>query len=297
MRKKYIHYLQAILFMCPSIVILVLFVYKPLASSLGYAFVNFENFIPKEFVGFDNFRKIFGDKVFWNSLQLTFKWVLMNALLPTVLGLLFAVLLEFLTKRQILTEISRVMLFMPQMMSLVAVGLLWKLIYDPNIGMISGLAALLGFKGKLNILGNVNYALYYSFIPVIWQSAGFSMVIFSAALQGVSQDILEAAVTEGATKCQQIRFVMIPSIMNTILTVISINMITGFKAFDLLYTLTKGGPGTSTNISAIYSYTQAFQSYRFDYASAVMVMLLAAVIVMLVIFNLITKPIKKKYGT
>lgn len=294
--KKRKLYLQAVMFLLPSLIILILFVYKPLLSSLWYAFVDFENFKPNRFVGLDNYRFVFGNKVFWNSLQLTFKWVFMNALLPTFAGLILSILIDVLIEKRRAAEVSRTILFLPQMMSLVAVGLLWRLVYDPNIGMISGILQLSGVKGKVNILGDVQNALYYSFIPVLWQSMGFSMVIFSAALQGISTDIIEAAKTEGANKYQLVRYIMFPSIITTVFTVISINMISGFKAFDLLYTLTKGGPGTATQISAIYSYNQAFQSYRFDYASVIQSVLLAAVILMVVLYNMATRPVQEKYS-
>ncbi len=295
-KKKVVSLIQAIIFMLPAAVLLIIFVYGPLVSSIGYSFTKFENFKPVDFVGLKNFRTAFEDKLFWNSIVLTFKWVILNTLLPTLVGLCLAILLEFFTKRRIFTNVSRTVLFMPMMMSLVSVGLLWALIYDSNIGIIPGVLKMLGYTGKFNVFAKANHALYVAFIPVIWQSAGFSMVIFSAAAQGISRDIIEASLVEGATKMQQVKYVMFPAMMNTIIMVMMINMISGFKAFDLLYTLTKGGPGSSTNITAIYSYNQAFASFRFDYSSAIMVLLLVCVIVFLLLFSLITKPIKKKYS-
>lgn len=296
MKSKKKAVVLAFLFLLPAIILMVVFVYGPLVKSLGYAFMKFENFKPSEWIGIKNFQTAFEDKLFLNSIVLTFKWVLMNTLLPTMAGLCLAFLLEFFTKNQTITNTARTVLFMPMMMSLVSVGLLWALIYDSNIGILAGLVKAVGYKGKVNVFSNVDTALYVAFIPVIWQSAGFSMVIFSAAVQGISKDIIEASLLDGASKLQQIKSVMLPSIINTITMVMMINMISGFKAFDLLYTLTRGGPGASTNITAVYSYSQAFSSFRFDYSSAIMVLLLVCVILFLLLFFAVTNPIKKKYS-
>lgn len=287
----------AIAFLLPSMVLLVMFVYGPLVSSFGYAFTKFENFAPIEFVGLKNFMNAFNTKQFWNALQLTFKWVALNTFLPTFFGMVLALLMEFFTKRRVFVGITRTILFIPMMMSLVAVGILWSLVFDPNIGIIGGVAKALGYPGKINMFADTSLAIVSAFIPIIWKDAGFSMVIFSAAAQGISKDVIEASVVEGASKMEQIRHIMLPSMMNTCITVLLINMISGFKAFDMLYALTRGGPGAATNVMAIYSYEQAFTSFKFDYSSAIMTVQFVCVVAFIVLFNLLTIPIKKKYST
>jgi ABC-type sugar transport system permease subunit len=294
--KKIADTVQAYLFMFPAIVILVIFVYGPLITSFGYSFYSFKDFRPDNFVGLKNFRESFSDILFINSIKLTFQWVLLNALFPTAAGLLLALLMEFFTKRLILINVSRTILFMPMMMSLVSVGLLWRLIYDPNIGMIIGILKWVCINIRFNAFANPKTALVISYIPVLWQGAGFSMVIFSAAFQGIPVDVVEVSMLEGANKFQQAKYIMIPMIIGTIMMVFMINMISGFKAFDLLYVLTKGGPGASTNITAIYSYNQAFWSYRFEYSSAIMLLLFFCVIVFLGFFTFISRRLTEKFG-
>lgn len=296
-RKKLLSNLQAWLFMLPAIALLATFVFGPLFTSFGYSLMRFENFLPTEFVGFKNFKTAFSLQMFWNSLQLTFKWVVMNMLFPTFCGLFLALLMEFYTKKQVFTGLTRTILFMPMMMSLVAAGVLWAMVFDPSIGIIAGLFKMLNITTKFNAFGNASTSLYFAFIPIIWKDSGFSMVVFSAAAQGVSKDMIEASIVEGASKMQRIRFVMVPSMMSTLVTVLLINMISGFKAFDMLFALTRGGPGAATNVMAVYAYEQAFTSYLFDYASAVMTLQLGCVIIFILIFNLLMKPIKKKYST
>jgi ABC-type sugar transport system permease subunit len=288
--------IQAYLFLLPAILLLIAFVYGPLFTSIGYSFSSFENFQPKNFVGLANYKAAFTNGLFWNSISLTFKWVIMNTLLPTFIGLLLALLIEAFIKNDSIAAITRTILFMPMLMSLVAVGILWSLMYDPNIGIVAGVLKAFGINQRVYLYANQNLAIYVAFIPLLWQSSGFAMVIFAADLQGISKDIIEAAVVEGATKSQQIRYIMVPGIMGTIINVLSINMITGFKAFDLIYSLTKGGPGASTNITALYAYDQAFNSFRFDYSSAVMVVLFIFAIMFLLLFQLLVKPLKKRYS-
>lgn len=288
--------LQAYMFMVPAAVLLLVFVYGPLFTSISYSFSSFKNFKPDGFVGLDNYKAAFSNKMFWNSIQLTFKWVVMNTIIPTFIGLILALLMETLIKKRVFITITRTVLFMPMLMSLITVGILWSLIYDPNIGVVSGFLKAIGITDRMYVYSNLDAAIYVAFIPIVWQSTGFSLVIFSAALQGLSKDIIEASVVEGASKSQQMFYIMIPGIMGTIITVLMINMISGFKAFDLIYSLTKGGPGASTNITAIYAYDQAFNSFRFDYSSAIMVVLFVFVLIFMAVLLLLTKPLKKRFN-
>ena len=287
--------ITAILFMLPAAIVLVTFVYGPLVSSFGYSLFSFKNFAPDVFIGLNNFREAFADQLFRNSIMLTFQWVLLNTLFPSTVGLILALLMELFTKRRLFTEVSRTILFMPMMMSLVSVGLLWRLIYDSNIGIITGVLRWAGVTVRFNAFSNPKTALMVSYLPVLWQGSGFSMVIFSAALQGIPRDIIEASMVEGTSKLQQVKSIFIPMIIGTIMMVLMVNMISGFKAFDLLYVLTRGGPGASTNITAIYAYNQAFWSYRFEYASAIMVTLFLSVIVFLALFTSVSRVITRKF--
>jgi raffinose/stachyose/melibiose transport system permease protein len=287
---------QAYLFLLPAIVFMGVFLYRPMIESIRYSFMNFKNFLPNGYVGFSNYIYLFHDPQFRNGIILTFQWALLNALLPTVVGLVLALMLEFFTRSRRLAGISRTILFMPQMMSLVAVGLLWSLLYDTNIGVITGFMKVLGIPGKFFPYANTDIALYVAFIPVIWYGAGFSMVVFSAALQGISRDVIESSMVEGAKKLQQILYIFLPGIVKTITMLVTINLISGFKAFDLIYVLTGGGPGTVTEVASVYAYKKAFVSYRFDFSSATMTCLLLCVIVFILILNAISRRAEERFG-
>jgi ABC-type sugar transport system permease subunit len=253
---------------------------------------------PDKFVWLENYKILFADGIFWNSIRITIQWAFMAAIIPGFVGLILALLLEFRTKNMILSGITRTVLFMPMMMSGVAVGLLWSLIYNPSMGIINGIMTRLGLSSlanPVNLLGNGTTALFAAFFTTVWQTSGLSMVTFSAALQNVPDDIIEASMIDGATKIQQIRHISIPSIVGNITTIITVNLIGGFKAFDILMVLTGGGPGTSTLSTSLYMYRQGFFALKFDYAAVMQVMLFICVTIFVVIFNFLLNKVNERY--
>lgn len=291
---KYKNSKSAYLYLLPAVTLIVIFVLIPLVQTIGYAFCRFDGIRIDKFVGFDNFKVLFKDKIFRNSLGLTFLWAAMSAVVPGGVGLILAILLEYRTGSRFVTGICRVILFMPMMLSMVAVGMLWSLIYNPNLGLLSGLTQALGW-GSVDALGNSHTAIFAAFVTTVWQGSGFSMVIFSAALQGVSRDVIEAGMIDGANKFQQIRYISIPGIMGTVSTVFVINMINGFKAFDILQVLTEGGPANSTLITSLYMYRQAFFAFKYDYASAMSTILFLCIIVFTILGNRLNTKVNEKY--
>lgn len=285
------------LYLLPALLVLSVFIYYPVLKGFGYSFSKFKDFVPVEFVGFQNYIDAFKNDQFRSSITSTLIWVLMTATVPTFTGLMLAIMVYYQTKGRIVSGIARTILFMPMMMSAVAVGLLWSLIYNPLLGLLNQLLHLVGaipLGTYVGFLENPTTAIYEAFVPLVWQSAGFSMVIFSAALQAVPLDIREAAVLDGASKSKEIRYIMLPFMTATIVTVITVNMISGFKAFDLLNVLTRGGPADSTMIVSLYMYRQAFWSLKFGYSSAVAVILFLSILVSVALFGLIAKKLVMK---
>ena len=271
---------------------LVAFVYYSILTGFGYSFSKFRDFAPAGFVGLQNYVDAFNNDDFINSIRSTLIWVLMTATIPTFAGLLLAILVYYQTQGRVVSGVARTILFMPMMMSAVAVGLLWSLIYNPLLGLLNQLLHLIKAIPAgtyIGFLENPTTALYEAFVPMVWQSAGFSMVIFSAALQGIPVDIREAAVLDGASKLKEIRHIVIPFISPTIVSLVTVNMISGFKAFDLLNVLTHGGPADSTMIVSLYMYKQAFSAWKYGYSSAVAVVLFISILASVFLFSLIAR--------
>ena len=268
---------------------LAVFVYSSILTGFGYSFSKFKDFAPAGFVGFRNYVDAFNNDDFLNSIKSTLIWVLMTATIPTFAGLWLAILVYYQTRGRLVSGVARTILFMPMMMSAVAVGLLWSLIYNPLLGLLNQLLHLIELIPAgtyVGFLENPNTALYEAFVPMVWQSAGFSMVIFSAALQGIPIDMREAAVLDGASKIKEIWHIVLPFIVPTIVSLVTVNMISGFKAFDLLNVLTHGGPADSTMIVSLYMYKQAFSAWKYGYSSAVAVVLFMSILVSVLLFSL-----------
>ena len=280
------------LYLLPAVFMLVAFVYYSILTGFGYSFSKFRDFAPAGFVGIQNYVDAFNNDDFINSIRSTLIWVLMTATIPTLAGLVLAILVYYQTQGRVVSGVARTILFMPMMMSAVAVGLLWSLIYNPLLGLLNQLLHLIKAIPAgtyVGFLENPTTALYEAFVPMVWQSAGFSMVIFSAALQGIPVDIREAAVLDGASKIKEIRHIVLPFISPTIVSLVTVNMISGFKAFDLLNVLTHGGPADSTMIVSLYMYKQAFSAWKYGYSSAVAVVLFISILASVFLFSLIAK--------
>ena len=280
------------LYLFPAFFMLSVFIYYSIVTGFGYSFSKFRDFAPAGFVGIQNYVDAFNNDDFINSIQSTLIWVLMTATIPTFAGLWLAILVYYQTQGRIVSGVARTILFMPMMMSAVAVGLLWSLIYNPLLGLLNQLLHLIRAIPSgtyVGFLENPSTALYEAFVPMVWQSAGFSMVIFSAALQGIPIDVREAAVLDGASKIKEIRHIVVPFILPTIVSLITVNMISGFKAFDLLNVLTHGGPADSTMIVSLYMYKQAFSAWKYGYSSAVAVVLFMSILISVFLFSLVAK--------
>jgi ABC-type sugar transport system permease subunit len=190
-----------------------------------------------------------------------------------VTALILALLLEFVVRSAKWRAVARTVLFIPMTISSVAVGLLFALFYNPLMGVINNLAMSFGVLSTLDLLGNSKTTVIAIFAVAVWQWSGFGMVIFCAALQSLPSELLDAARIDGAGTLRTIRYVVIPLLLPTYFVVMTINVIGGFKAFDLIYVMTAGGPAGASETTSIFLYKQAFVLHKFGYASAVAIVL------------------------
>jgi ABC-type sugar transport system permease subunit len=294
-RRNYTPYL----FILPALAMLIVFLYYPIVQALGISFNVWNGMGPKKFVGAGNYINLFTDKTFWHSMRLTFLWVVLSTVILPIGGLILAMLIEYTAKARLLAGISRTVLFMPMMMSLVAVGLLWSLIFNPTMGLLNALLVKMHLMDPMNpltLLGKANTAIFAAFVPAVWQWSGFGMVIISAALMNIPTELLEAAAVDGAGKSKQFFRIILPLLMPTVFTCATINMIGGFKAFDLIYTMTAGGPGDATMVTALYIFRQAFVDHKFGYATAQAVILFITIFIFTFAFNKLNDKVRDSVG-
>jgi ABC-type sugar transport system permease subunit len=284
--------ISAYLFVLPAAVLMAVFIIYPLVSSVFLSLTNWSGLGTRNFIGLENYRTLLKDPVFWNSIRLQFTWSMLSVVFLALFGFLLALIVELFVPVKTLIPVFRTILFMPMMMSLVCVGLLWSMIFNPMIGLLNKLlqaAGLLAMSDALDLLGNPQLALFVVFIPCIWQWSGFGMVIFSAAMQGIPQEITEAAVIDGCGKYGRIRHIIFPLLAPNIATVCTINLIGGLKCFDLIYVMTAGGPGNGTLVTSILIFRQAFVNNAHGYSAAVSFILFLLTVLFGYVFFSFTK--------
>jgi ABC-type sugar transport system permease subunit len=269
-------------YVLPAGLIFLAFIAYPVVQSFRYALYDWDGLGAPVFIGIANFRKLALDPVFWQSLKNSAIWVVLSGVLLSIGGLFLAFLVEYGVSARFLSGLSRTVLFIPMMMSLVTIGLLWSLIYNPTLGLLTNILSAVGLANKANpldLLGNPRFALFFAFVPAIWQWSGFGLVVFSAALQGIPRDLFDASAIDGASYAKQLWYITLPLLYPAVVVVTTINVIGGFKAFDLIYVMTAGGPGEATLVSSILIFREAFVVHRFGYASAVAVVLFVITVI------------------
>jgi ABC-type sugar transport system permease subunit len=287
------------LFVFPAIAMLLVFQFYPIFGALRISLLDWSGMGKGTFVGLQNYRSIFHDQLFWHSISLTFIWVILSTTLLSLGSLILAVLVEYSSRTKWMAGFTRTIFFMPMMMSLVSVGLLWSLIYNPTVGLLNAFLSKIGAidpMNPLNILGNRKTALYGAFVPAIWQWSGFGMVVLSAAMTNISQEMLEAAAVDGAGRARQFFSIVLPLLIPTIFTISVINMIGAFKAFDLVYVMTAGGPGDATLVTSLYLFRTAFVLHKFGYASAIAAVLFFLVLIFTLFFNNLNSKVSEYFG-
>lgn len=232
---------------------------------------------PIEQVGLGNFRRMFtNDDTFIKVLGNNFRFTLVVVIFQTLFALIFAI---FLTKNTRTNILLRTIFFFPTILSSASVGLIWLSLYDPNYGFINAIfkAVHLDFLAQ-NWLGDSNIALYAIAFTQVWFHTGQMVVIYVAGLQQIPEELYEAAQVDGASRWQQFRSVTWPMALPTTAVVVAYTTIQTFRAFDLVYTMTMGGPMNSTDLLVTIIYGNAFFGYAYGYAAAQTVVLVVVVL-------------------
>jgi len=265
---------QGYLLLAPAVLIYLLFAVYPMLNVVHMSFSSWNGLsADSAFVGFDNYRAVLtADPVFWGALLNTVLWTLAAVTLPNLVAFGLALALnQNLPGRSGL----RVVFYLPVIIASIAAATIWKWMYDPFFGLFGNLLTAWGLQGWIvDWLGDRDVALWSVFVAYLWQSVGFSMVLFLAGLQGVSKSLVEAARIDGAERWDVFRHVTLPALIPTITIVFVLSLINSLKAFDIVYGMTGGGPAQSTQMLAMWAYTQAMQLGDFGRGAAVSVILL-----------------------
>ena len=266
--------IQASILLIPALAIYGIFALYPMLDVIVMSFQKWNGLDPeRRFVGLSNYSAIFtNDPVFWVAFKNTIIWTLLSLVIPPFIGLLLALSLN----QKIFGRNSlRAIFYLPVIIAPIAVATMWKWMYDPFFGLFNQLLTNWGLQSWIqDWLGNKSIALYSVFVAYIWQTVGFSMVLFLAGLQNVSQTLVEAARIDGAGHWAIFKHVTLPALRPTMTVVLVLSIISSLKAFDIVYGLTGGGPAQGTQMLALWAFTQAMQIFDFGRGAAISVVLL-----------------------
>lgn len=265
-----------VLYILPSFVLMMIFNVIPIFLSAFFSFTKYNMASPPEWIGFDNYTRLFTNRVLTESLGNTVRYVLITVPLQTVLSLLIAAFIAERMKNRY-GSLMRSVIFIPVIVSLIASATVWNIMYQPKGGLINQLLEFLNFR-PVNFLGKKSSALPSVAAVAVWKSTGYYMVIYYAGIMNVPQDVQEAAVVDGATPVQRFRYITLPILRPITYMIVTLGIIGSFQVFDLVYKMTGGGPGRSTYTVAYVIYTFAFQDKNYGYASAVAVCLLIVIL-------------------
>lgn len=256
----------AALFLAPVTILMVVFVLYPIIDTFitsGYQWNGIS--ASKKFIGLDNWATLLADESFWIAFRNNLVIMVLSILIQIPLGLALATFLDFGGKK---LTVFKVIWFIPLLMSSVAIGFLFTYALATNGGIVSTISGWFG-GGNIDLLGNPKTALLTVIVVICWQFTPFYMVYFMAAFTNIPYDVFEAARIDGATRGQYFWRVALPLLVPSMKSAAILSMVGSLKYFDLIYVMTGGGPGTSTELMATYMYKQSFSNFNMGYGSAV----------------------------
>lgn len=287
-KKNYKKYMSLFAFIMPAFVLYAVFLLVPTLGGMFYSFTDWNGLNKSyEFIGLANFSEALReDPDFVNSLWFTLKFVVFMIFLQNGIALLLAVLIESKTKNK---GFFRTIFFMPNMISTIISAFMWTFIFSQVLPQLAEKTALTFLDQSW--IGNPDFSFYSIIIVSLWNGVGYMMIIYLAALQGVPQHLKEAAIIDGASPFQTFFRVTVPMITHAITICFFLTLNGAFKVFDVVFGLTGGGPGRSTQVITMNIYEEAFSNnFRYGYASAKSVILF----VIILIFTLIQINVMKK---
>jgi multiple sugar transport system permease protein len=273
------------LFITPAILLLLIFFFIPVAAAFIMSFTDFDiyslgDFSKARFIGFENYKALLSDPVFWQSFRNTAYFVFVGGPLTIFVSLFTAVIIN--SKAVWLKPVFRLGFFTPVVTTLVAVAVVWRYIYQPKFGLLNYLLSLVGVQGT-DWLGDPIWSMPAIILLSIWKNFGYNMIIFLAGLQLIPEHLYEAARIDGASKWKQFTNITIPMLAPTTLFVSVVTLIGYFQFFAEPFIMTNGGPLNSTVSIVLLMYREGFRFWRMGYATAVAFMLFVIILIMTLI--------------
>ena len=274
--------LNPVLFLLPALTIYIVFAIYPTYSVLEYSFTDWDGISPeKNFVGLENYQRLFSDKIFWEAFRNTFVWCGVIIVINVGLGRVIAAMLARVWKARLLIQTCIVL---PVVISPMAVATIWRWMYQPA-GVINQVLENIGLGAFATPwLGSPDAVLYALAFAHSWSTIGLSVIIFLAGLQAVDEDLYEAARVDGANPLQSFRYVTLPALRPVTAVVFILTLTQSFKVFDIVWATTQGGPIRFSEILSTYMYKRGALENQYGYGSAIGVALLVIVSIATILY-------------
>jgi multiple sugar transport system permease protein len=249
---------------------------------LGFTDARAGRDVEVSFTGVENYRLLLDDDLFWQSFRVGLTWAFAVTLLQFVLSLGLALLLQQPLRGR---GLARVIALIPWAMPQVIIGIMWRLVYHNDAGLLNETLYQVGLSGlRHNWLADFGTALPAVIVVGVWSGMPQTTIVLLAGLQGVQRELHEAAATDGASAWQRFRSVTLPALMPVIIAITTLDFIWNFNSFGQVYVLTGGGPGGRTMLPMLFAYQEAFQYGNYGYAAALGNVMVLVIVALLVIY-------------
>ncbi|GMQ60789.1 carbohydrate ABC transporter permease [Vallitalea maricola] len=262
--------LTGLSFILPNFIGFCIFIMIPVIFSFGLSFMEWDGYSPMVFVGLKNFTDLASDSTFKIAFLNTIYFAVLTVPTTAIISLLLAILLNKKIKG---LNLFRSSIFFPYVASIVAVAVVWNMLFQKDFGPINEFLRFIGISNPPGWTASLDWAMPAVIIVSIWKGMGYYMIIYLAALQGIPNSLYEAAKIDGASSWQRFKYVTLPMLTPATFFVIMMLTINCFKVFDLVYIMTEGGPGRSTTLLVNYIYDKAFLAWDYGSASAISIVL------------------------
>jgi len=274
------------LFLLPVLVILITYLIYPIINTVQISLYDWSGLVPFRdavFTGFKNYINLVNDRIFWIAVKNTTIYMTGTLIFRNIFGLTLALALFYTSKR--MGKIWRAIIFFPAILSPVIVGYVFKILFS-STGAVNDILTKIGLESLARPwLAIPNTGIFVITLVTVWQWTGYNMVLYYAGLQSIDLELFEAARLDGANEMQVITKIVLPSISGIITLVMILNIIGGFKVFDTVYVMTRGGPAYQTEVLTSYAYLYSFSGIqnKMGYAGAISIVLTLIILLFTII--------------
>lgn len=260
------------LFILPAFLFFLCFILYPILFVGWGSFFDWSTLSKMEFVGLENYRQLFQDKVFWITLRNSVYWIALTVPIQAALGFILAYIIEERLKR--FKGFFRTGFFFPVVTSVVVIAIVWTKMYAPYQGIISHFLAGVGIHGESDFLGSPGTSIFAIILVNIWEWTGWSMVMYIAGISQIPEEIKEAAQIDGAGAMKTIFYIYLPSLSSVHKSLLMLGIIGSLQTFALIFTMTAGGPNHASEMPGTYIFKEGFTNQQMGYASAISIFIL-----------------------